>query len=65
MLDICSVFNTLKEYAIKALINTVDHLGSVSFKVNGLLDEKVDVVSVAESRVLSIEQVYIWILYPI
>ncbi|GAU21120.1 hypothetical protein TSUD_10370 [Trifolium subterraneum] len=31
---------TLKDYAIKALINTVDHLGSVAYKVSDLLDEK-------------------------
>jgi len=49
--------NTLKDYAVKALVNTVDHLGSVSFKVNGLLDEKVDGVSGTELRVSCIEQV--------
>ncbi|KAF8413333.1 hypothetical protein HHK36_001312 [Tetracentron sinense] len=50
------VVDTLKEYAIKALINTVDHLGSVTYKVNGLLDEKVDEVSITEFRVSCIEQ---------
>ncbi|THU65888.1 hypothetical protein C4D60_Mb05t08380 [Musa balbisiana] len=50
------VFNTLKEYAIEALVNTVDHLGSVSFKVNSLLDEKVEELSGVEFRVSSIEQ---------
>ncbi|KAG6533218.1 protein ABIL2-like isoform X1 [Zingiber officinale] len=50
------VVNTLKDYAIKALINTVDHLGSVSYKVNGVLNEKVDTISAAEFRVSSIEQ---------
>nr|GMD02337.1 protein ABIL2-like [Ipomoea batatas] len=50
------VVNTLKDYAIKALVNTVDHLGSVTFKVNDLLDEKVDEVSGTELRVSSIEQ---------
>ena len=55
----CSVVNTLREYAIKAVVNTVDHLGSVSFKVTGLLEAKVDEVSGAESRVSCIEQVRI------
>ncbi|KAG5233703.1 Gamma-irradiation and mitomycin induced [Salix suchowensis] len=32
----------IEDYAIKALVNTVDHLGSVTYKVNDLLDEKVD-----------------------
>lgn len=48
---------TLKDYAIKALVNTVDHLGSVTYKVNDLLDEKVDEVSGTEFRVSCIEQV--------
>ncbi|PON81251.1 ABI family [Trema orientale] len=50
------VVETLKDYAIKALVNTVDHLGSVSYKVNDLLDEKVDEVSGTELRVSCIEQ---------
>jgi len=55
------VVETLKDYAIKALVNTVDHLGSVTYKVNDLLDEKVVEVSVAELRVSCIEQVYLMI----
>lgn len=54
---LCRVVETLKDYAIKALVNTVDHLGSVSYKVNDLLDEKVDEVSGTELRVSCIEQV--------
>ncbi|KDP45550.1 hypothetical protein JCGZ_18175 [Jatropha curcas] len=50
------VVETLKDYAIKALVNTVDHLGSVTYKVNDLLDEKVDEVSGTEFRVSCIEQ---------
>ncbi|XP_038895521.1 protein ABIL2-like [Benincasa hispida] len=50
------VVETLKDYAVKALVNTVDHLGSVTFKVNDLLDEKVDEVSGTEFRVSCIEQ---------
>ena len=42
---------TLKDYAIKALVNTVDHLGSVTCNFNDLLDAKVDEVSDAEHRV--------------
>lgn len=51
-----TVVETLKDYAIKALVNTVDHLGSVTYKVNDLLDEKVDEVSGTEFRVSCIEQ---------
>lgn len=54
---VCRVVETLKDYAVKALVNTVDHLGSVTYKVNDLLDEKVDEVSGTEFRVSCIEQV--------
>ncbi|KAL7589269.1 protein ABIL2 [Lactuca sativa] len=50
------VVETLKDYAIKALVNTVDHLGAVSCKVNDLLSEKVNEVSTTELRVSSIQQ---------
>ncbi|GKC99861.1 ABIL2-like protein, partial [Tanacetum coccineum] len=50
------VVDTLKDYAIKALVNTVDHLGAVSCKVNDLLDEKVNQVSETELRVTCIQQ---------
>lgn len=50
------VVDTLKDYTIRALVNTVDHLGSVTYKVNGLLDEKLEEVSATEFRVSSIEQ---------
>ncbi|KAI4319962.1 hypothetical protein MLD38_033493 [Melastoma candidum] len=50
------VVETLRDYAIKALVNAVDHLGSVTYKVNDLLGEKVDEVSGTELRVSCIEQ---------
>ncbi|KAL8233718.1 hypothetical protein R6Q59_019818 [Mikania micrantha] len=50
------VVDTLKDYAIKALVNTVDHLGAVSYKVNNLIDQKVEEVSGAELQVSCIEQ---------
>ncbi|KAK9093957.1 hypothetical protein Scep_025426 [Stephania cephalantha] len=50
------VANTLKDYTVRALVNTVDHLGAASYKVNDFLDEKVDEVSGTELRVTSIEQ---------
>ena len=51
------VVDSLKDYAVKAFVNTVDHLGTVSCKVDGFLCEKVDEVYGAELRVTSIEQV--------
>ncbi|KAF5186577.1 Abil3 [Thalictrum thalictroides] len=50
------VVDTLGDYSIKALINTVDHLGSVTYKVNGILDQSVNKVSGLELQVSCMEQ---------
>ncbi|KAL6884624.1 hypothetical protein ACP4OV_010560 [Aristida adscensionis] len=50
------VMDNLKEYAVKALVNTVDHLGSVSFKVSSLLDQRFDEVCDANLRISCIHQ---------
>lgn len=49
--------NNLKDYVIKAFVNTVDHLGSVSDKINALLDEKIKDVSKSEVGIVCVEQV--------
>uniref|UniRef100_A0ACD5TB57 Uncharacterized protein n=1 Tax=Avena sativa TaxID=4498 RepID=A0ACD5TB57_AVESA len=51
-----AVMGNLKEYAVKALVNTVDHLGSISFKLSGLVDQRFDEVTEADLRVSSIQQ---------
>ncbi|KAL4204745.1 hypothetical protein AMTRI_Chr01g111380 [Amborella trichopoda] len=51
-----TVVDTLKDFAVRALVNTVDHLGSVSYRVNGLLNEKVEEVSETEFRIGCMEQ---------
>lgn len=51
------VVDTLKDYAVKALINTIDHLGSVAFKVESLLDERVGKVPGFDLRLSCLEQV--------
>ncbi|KAH0876691.1 LOW QUALITY PROTEIN: hypothetical protein HID58_064085 [Brassica napus] len=43
------VVETQNDYAIKALVNTVDHLGSVTYKVTEFVDEKVDQLEPAMS----------------
>ncbi|EPS61815.1 hypothetical protein M569_12976, partial [Genlisea aurea] len=48
--------NTLKDYAVKALVNAVDHLGSVSYKVNAIVNEKFSELSGAELRISCIQQ---------
>ncbi|WCJ26549.1 ABL interactor-like protein 2 [Euphorbia peplus] len=50
------VVESLKDYAIKALINTIDHLGSVAYKVNNFVDEKVGEVSALELRFCCLQQ---------
>ncbi|KAJ0963117.1 hypothetical protein J5N97_028239 [Dioscorea zingiberensis] len=50
------VMNNLKDYVLKALVSTVDHLGSVSDKINALLDEKIKEVSGSELRIACFEQ---------
>ncbi|KAG8659025.1 protein ABIL2 [Manihot esculenta] len=50
------VVETLKDYAIKALINTIDHLGSVAYKVNSFSEEKINQVSALELRFSCLEQ---------
>lgn len=42
---LCRVVHTLKDYAIKALVTKVDLFLSILYKVNDLLDEKVNEVS--------------------
>ena len=57
LFDMSRVEDTLKDYAIKALVNTVDHLGSVAYKVNNFLDEKMGEISGMELRLSCLEQV--------
>jgi hypothetical protein len=52
--------NNLKEYSVKALVNTVDHLGSISFKVSSLIDQRFDEVDDTNLRVSCIHQVLIF-----
>lgn len=55
--------SNIKEYAVKALVNTVDHLGSISFKVSSLVDQRLDEVAEANLRVSCIQQVLIkWLI---
>ncbi|KAK8538221.1 hypothetical protein V6N12_044356 [Hibiscus sabdariffa] len=50
------VEDTLKDYAIKALVNTVDHLGAVAYKVNNFLDGKMGEFSDMDLRLSCLEQ---------
>ncbi|XP_071918672.1 protein ABIL3-like isoform X5 [Coffea arabica] len=50
------VVETLKDYASKALISTVDHLGSVAYKVGSFLDKKVNEMSATRLQFSCLEQ---------
>lgn len=50
------VVETLKDYTIKALINTVDHLGSMAEKVNNFVDEKIVEVAGVDLKICCIQQ---------
>ncbi|CAN8272777.1 unnamed protein product [Cochlearia groenlandica] len=51
-----TVIETLKEYAAKAVVNTVDHLGSVSDKFNSFLSDNSIHFSTTHIRLSSLEQ---------
>ncbi|KAK1663486.1 hypothetical protein QYE76_051645 [Lolium multiflorum] len=51
-----TVVTSLKDYAVEALVSTVDHLGFVSYKVDNLVNEKADEVNETELRVSTVEQ---------
>jgi len=51
------VVNTLRDYITKAFINTVDHLGSMTYKVNSLLDDKIGEASAIDLRFSCVQQV--------
>nr|KAJ0207093.1 hypothetical protein LSAT_V11C500258670 [Lactuca sativa] len=50
------LFESLKNYISKSLIKTIDHLGSVMYKLNNFLDHNVHEASRLNLRVLCIEQ---------
>ncbi|CAA7402516.1 unnamed protein product [Spirodela intermedia] len=52
----CRPRDTLKQYVVGALVNTVDHLGSVSSKVSALIGEDIGTLSETERRVSCLEQ---------
>ncbi|KAL8260765.1 hypothetical protein R6Q59_024814 [Mikania micrantha] len=45
------VLNNLKDYAIRALVNAVDHLGTVAYKLTDLLDQQTLEISSMELHV--------------
>ncbi|KAL8210402.1 hypothetical protein R6Q57_007134 [Mikania cordata] len=50
------VLNNLKDYAIRALVNAVDHLGTVAYKLTDLLDQQSLEISSSELHVTYLHQ---------
>ncbi|KAJ9681323.1 hypothetical protein PVL29_020282 [Vitis rotundifolia] len=50
------VLDNLKDYAVRALVNAVDHLGTVAYKLTDLLDQQTLEVSTMELKVSCVNQ---------
>ncbi|XP_024996606.1 protein ABIL1 isoform X2 [Cynara cardunculus var. scolymus] len=50
------VLDNLKDYAIRALVNAVDHLGTVAYKLTDLLDQQALEISSTELHVTCLHQ---------
>lgn len=51
------VLDNLKDYAVRALVNAVDHLGTVAYKLTDLLDQQNLEASTMDLKVSCINQV--------
>lgn len=60
--ELCRVMESLKDYSIKALVNTIDHLGSITSKMENSIDEKLVQVGHTELKFSCIEQVHLELL---
>lgn len=58
ILKLCiRVLDNLKDYAVRALVNAVDHLGTVAYKLTDLLDQQTLDVSTMDLTVTCLNQV--------
>lgn len=51
------VLDNLKEYAVRALVNAVDHLGTVAYKLTDLFEQQSSDVSTIELKIYCLNQV--------
>lgn len=51
------VLDNLKDYAVRALVNAVDHLGTVAYKLTDLLEQQTVDVSTMDLKVTCLNQV--------
>ncbi|KAJ8900465.1 hypothetical protein K2173_025242 [Erythroxylum novogranatense] len=58
------VLDNLKDYAVRALVNAVDHLGTVAYKLNDLLEQQTLDASTMELKVSCVhQQIVNWRMY--
>ncbi|RRT60846.1 hypothetical protein B296_00041323 [Ensete ventricosum] len=50
------VLDNLKEYAVRALVNAVDHLGTVAYKLTDLFEQQSSDVSTVELKIYCLNQ---------
>ncbi|CAN6560147.1 unnamed protein product [Malus baccata var. baccata] len=50
------VLDNLKDYVVRALVNAVDHLGTVAYKLTDLLDQQTSDVSTVDLKVTCLNQ---------
>ncbi|XP_042418383.1 protein ABIL1-like isoform X1 [Zingiber officinale] len=50
------VLDNLKDYAVRALVNAVDHLGTVAFKLTDLFEQQMFDASTVETRISCLSQ---------
>lgn len=51
------VLDNLKDYAVRALVNAVDHLGTVAYKLTDLVEQQTLDVTSMELKVTCLDQV--------
>ncbi|XAR53997.1 hypothetical protein NMG60_11028970 [Bertholletia excelsa] len=50
------VLDNLKDYAVRALVNAVDHLGTVAYKLSDLLEQQTSDISTVEIKISCLKQ---------
>ncbi|MCH97567.1 protein ABIL1-like, partial [Trifolium medium] len=50
------VLDNLKDYAARALVNAVDHLGTVAYKLTDLIDQQTLDVSTMDLKISTLNQ---------
>jgi hypothetical protein len=58
------VLDNLKDYAVRAVVNAVDHLGTVAYKLTGLFEQQASEISAFELKVARLNQVLLSTCMP-